>query len=195
MAKNKIYTVAYRRKREGKTNYKKRIALLKSQKSRLVVRLSLKHVTIQIIQFNPEGDRVLVSAHTSELGKLGWGASTGNIPGAYLVGFILGKKALAKNINEAILDIGLRTSVKGSRVYAALKGASDAGLKVPFSEEIVPSDNRIMGKHVADYALTLSKNQDAYKKQYSQYMKRLLKPEQLPEHFGEIKKKIEVSIK
>ena len=52
MKKHKRFTVAVRRKRKGKTNYKKRLRLLLSSKPRLVVRTSSRNVLGQIIVYN-----------------------------------------------------------------------------------------------------------------------------------------------
>jgi hypothetical protein len=38
--------------------------------------------------------------------------------------------------------------VKGSRIYAALKGAVDAGLEIPYNPEVLPDDSRISGEHI-----------------------------------------------
>jgi large subunit ribosomal protein L18 len=43
----------------------------------------------------------------------------------------------------------LQISTKGSRIYAALKGVLDSGIKVPYSEEILPSEDRIKGRHIS----------------------------------------------
>ena len=69
-----IYTVAYRRKRKGLTDYKKRMKTLLGNKPRIVVRKSLKNFTIQIIEFKPTGDKIIASASTKELAKHGWKA-------------------------------------------------------------------------------------------------------------------------
>ena len=65
------YVVPHKRRREGKTDYRKRLKLLKSKKPRLVVRKSLKHVRAQIIKYSPKGDETLVSATSEELKKFG----------------------------------------------------------------------------------------------------------------------------
>src|SRR3989344_7150894 len=104
--------VAKKRRREGKTDYKKRLAFVASGRPRLVVRRSLKNINLQLIEYQEEGDKVIASANSSELIKLGWKHSRGNIPAAYLTGFLLGHKA--KKVKEAILDIGLYKSVKGN---------------------------------------------------------------------------------
>ena len=84
------------------------------------------------------------------LRKLGWKHHCGNIPAAYLAGLLLGKKALEKKINDAVLDMGLQTSTKGNRIYAFLKGVLDAGINVPHSPEVLPDENRIKGSHISE---------------------------------------------
>ncbi len=149
---HKTRTVPYRRKREGKTDYRRRLKLLLSHKPRLVIRKSLDNVLVQIVEYDEKGDKVVVSAHSNELKKLGWKFGKGNLPAAYLTGLLAGSKAKKKKINEAILDLGLQTSVKGSRIYACLKGVIDAGIEVPHNAEVLPSNDRVSGKHIADYA-------------------------------------------
>ena len=131
---------------EGKTDYKKRLELLKSRKPRLVIRKSLMNIQLQLVYYSKEGDKILVSAHSSQLKKFGWNHHTGNSSAAYLTGLILGLKAKSKNIKEAILDLGLNKSVKGYVLYAALKGATEAGLSVPHSENILPNGKKIESK-------------------------------------------------
>ena len=99
-----IYNVAKRRKRQGKTNYRKRLKLLKSGELRLVVRPSLKRISAQLIEFHPSGDKVIVAANSIELEKLGWNYGKGNIPAAYLTGLLIGTKA--KNKGTSYLVIG-----------------------------------------------------------------------------------------
>ena len=151
MKNPKIYTVPYRRKREGKTNYKKRITLLSSGKPRLVARRTSTKFITQIISFEHKGDRVLVGFDSSSLKKSGWKGSVSNIPAAYVTGYILGKKALENNIKEAVFDMGFATPLKGCRLYAVLKGAVDSGLKINCSESIFPPEDRIQGKHIKDF--------------------------------------------
>ncbi len=144
----KNYLTPFKRRRENKTNYRKRLALLKSKKTRLVIRRSLSNISVQFINFVPNGDQTIAEANSTELKKLGW-IRTGNVPASYLTGLLAGKKAKNKKIEEAVLDIGLQISTKGSRIYAALKGVLDSGIKVPCSEEILPSEDRIKGRHIS----------------------------------------------
>lgn len=151
MATNPRYSVKFRRRRKNITNYRKRLNLLKSNLLRFVVRLTNRYVIIQIVEYNPDGDRILASANSSELKKYGWKFSFSNTSAAYLTGILCGIKFKNKypdKINdELILDIGLRTSTKGGRIYAALKGALDTKLKILHSEEIFPEEKRITGEY------------------------------------------------
>ncbi len=185
MAKGPRYKVPYRRRREGKTNYRKRLRLLLSRKPRLVVRITNRRVIAQIVEYHPDGDKVLVGVDSSMLTKYGWKGDLNNTPAAYLTGLLVGKKALEKGIREAILDIGLHTPTRGGRVFAVLKGAVDAGLDVPHSEEVLPDESRIRGEHIAKYY-------EMAPERFSEYERRGLKPSELPEHFDEIKEKIMV---
>jgi len=188
MATSSKYAVPFRRKREGKTDYKKRMKLLLGNKPRLVVRRSLKHITLQIITYNSKGDSILFSAHSSELAKHGWLGSTSNTSAAYLTGLLLAKKAGSQ---AGVVDLGQQTSVKGSVLYAAIKGAIDGGLGVSCSENVFPSEKRIRGEHIATYAKTLKDaDKEKYEQEFSQYLKNKLDPEQLPKHFDDIKAKI-----
>ena len=78
---------------------------------------------------------------------MGWKGHTGNTSSGYLAGLIAGKKAKEKDIKSAVLDMGLQLSTKGNSIYAVVKGVNEAGIKVPFDESVVPSDERIAGKH------------------------------------------------
>ena len=153
-------------------------------------------MTVQLIKAKPQGDEVVVSANSRELIKsYGWKAHCGNLPSAYLTGLLCGFKALAKGVKEAILDIGLHEPIKGARVFAALKGAVDAGMDVPHSEEKLPSPERIEGAHIAAYAESLKANPEEYERRFSKYLAKKLAPETLPKHFAKIKEKIISSFK
>lgn len=119
------------------------------KKPRFVVRKSLKNMIVQLVEYDAKGDKVIVSAHTRELKKLDWKFGCGNLPSAYLAGFLLGKKALAKKQKEAIVDFGLQSIVSGSRIYAAVKGAIDAGMQIPHDGAVFPSEDRLKGEHIA----------------------------------------------
>src|SRR3989338_8459997 len=176
MRENKVFTVPFRRKRQGRTYYKKRLKILMSNNYRFVVRKSLKNFQASIIAYSPKGDNVIFTVDSKALTKIGWKGDNGNLPSAYLIGLITGKKAIEKGINNAILDLGFNNSAKGSRLYAALAGAIDAGLKIPFNPEVLPPKERIEGEHIAKYAQQLKNDKPKYEKQFYDYIKRGISP-------------------
>jgi large subunit ribosomal protein L18 len=190
LAKGPQYNLPFRRRREGRTHYGKRRRLVVSGVARLVVRPSNKHLGAQLVEAKPEGDRVLASAHSSELKDYGWRGACGNLPAAYLTGLLAGHRAKANGIGEAILDIGLHARGPGSRIFAAAKGAIDAGLTVPHDDRALPSKDRVHGKHLAGYSKQMASNPEAYKKFFSVYIKNKLKPEDLADHITEVEAKI-----
>lgn len=195
MARSARYRVQVRRRREGKTDYKARKAFIVSGLPRLVARRSLKNIIVQIVVAKFGGDEVMVSAHSSELRKkYGWTASTGNVPAAYLTGFLCGLKAKKEGIAQAVLDIGLKAPTKGSRLFAVLNGALDAGLNVPHDESKLAKE-RIKGEHIAKYGKTLGAGSEQYVSKFSKYLERELSPEKLPEHFSKVKAEIAGSFK
>ena len=190
MKNSRTYAIPFRRKREGRTYYKNRIKMLLSNKYRFVIRKSLRNFQASIIKYSPEGDSIILTVNSKSLDKLGWKGDCGNLPSAYLVGFLAGKRAIGKGITDAILDLGFYNSTKGSRLYAALAGAIDSGLKIPFSEEILPPKDRISGEHISKYAMILKNDKSKYEKQFSKYLKNGIEPEHIAKHFDEIKVKI-----
>lgn len=181
MKKNK-YIVAKRRKREGKTNYHKRLKLLVGRKTRFVVRISLRNIVVQCIEYQPKGDVVRTSASTQDLKKLGWKGAN-NSCAAYLCGLLAAKRAVKAGITTAVLDIGLSPTIKGSRVFAAARGARDGGLALPVSDKILPDEKRVYGEHIAKHTVDSSS-------QYAAYKKNGLEPTRMTEHVHEIKNKI-----
>ena len=148
MATGPRYHVQFRRRRQGRTDYRMRKRLVSSGLPRAVVRCTSKNTIIQFISFKPEGDAVLATATTMELDEMGWKHATGNIPSAYLAGFIAGKRASKAGIEKAVLDMGRKRPKKGTKVFAALKGMLDAGVEIPHSKEVLPPKERISGTHI-----------------------------------------------
>ena len=189
MAHGTNYKVAFRRRREGKTDYAARMKLVDYEKSRLVVRVSNAHATVQVIDYAPEGDITVASAVSKQLSQYGYLGHTNNISAFYLTAYLCAKRALAAGVDYAILDIGLRSPIKGSKIFAALKGAVDAGLEVPHGDFIFPEDERVRGEHIANYAESLDDDEKA--KKFSKYLERGLEPTDLPENFDEVIKNID----
>jgi len=151
MATGPRYFVPFRRRKEGRTNYYARTKLVVSVSPRMVVRKTNRHVICQLVRAEMVGDKTFASAHSSELRKYGYTGSLSSTPAAYLTGMLFAVRCLHKGEGNAILDIGLHRACQGARVFAALKGAVEAGMDIPHGEEILPSDERCMGQHIADY--------------------------------------------
>jgi len=182
---------AFKRRKEGKTNYQLRLRLLKSRQPRLVVRRSLKHTQVQIVTHSPEGDKIAASAFSKELEKFGWKFSCFSTPAVYLTGLLCGTRAVKAGINAAVLDIGLSKPINKSNTYAALKGALDSGMKIPYGEEAIPSQERLIGTHISAYATLLKKEDKAkYEKIFSGYLKNKQDPEQISKILEQVKAKI-----
>ena len=165
-----------RRRREGRTDYHQRLRLLKSGDPRLVARTSNSHVRAQLITTGPNGDITHVAATSEELDDYGWEAPTGNVPSAYLTGFLLGSRAVAEGHDEAVLDIGLRTATPGNKVFSVQEGAIDAGLDIPHSDDVLADWSRNRGEHIADYAEQL--DEPLYSGDFD--------ATELPEHFDDV---------
>jgi len=151
MATGSRYFVPFRRRREGKTDYYQRTRLVVADVPRMVVRKTNRHIIVQLVTAEMDGDRTLVAANSAELEQYGYKGSMVNTPAAYLTGMLFAVKAKKAQQDSAVLDIGLNRATPGARVFAALKGAVDAGLDIPYGEEILPSEERLTGAHIAAY--------------------------------------------
>lgn len=168
-------------------------------KYRLVVRFTNTDVICQIIYSKIEGDYVLSSAYAHELPDYGVKVGLTNYAAAYCTGLLCARRVLATlgidktEFNDedgprpfkAFLDVGLRRTSTGAKVFAAMKGAVDGGLNVPHNEKRFPGYNKeketldgevlrkhIFGGHVADYMRQLKEeDEEAYKKQFSRFIK------------------------
>ncbi len=190
MARNARYRLPYRRRREQKTDYQSRRILATSEKPRFVIRVSNKGILTQVVKAEIIGDKILTQAASKELvSKYGWQASGNSIPAGYLLGLIAGHKAIKDGVETAYLDLGLKRPTKGSKIFAVVKGAIDAGLNIPCDSDIIPPPERLNGGDIAKYAKVI--DSEGYEKNFSMYLRKGLRPEQLPEHFEEIKKKIQ----
>ena len=159
---------------------------------RVVVRFSQKYVYLQLVEVTLSGDKILASTCSKELEKFDWKGSYKNTSAAYLSGLLFGKKALAVGVHDAILDIGLKRSSTGAKVFSALKGVVNAGLRVPHDEQVLPKEERVKGEHIVSYAKRLfEEDEQRYERQFSKG----LKPEQLVDKFNHVKDNILTSLK
>jgi len=184
----------------------------KTPKYRLVVRITCKDIICQIVQSDMDHDIVLACAYAHELSRYGVKIGLTNYAAAYCTGLLLARRVNAKfgldyegqtevdgedyNVEpdddgaapfQALLDVGLRRTTTGSRVFGALKGACDGGLNVPHNDRRFPGSkkgegnqfeadpevhrNYIFGGHVAEYMRHLKEeDEEAYAKQFSKFV-------------------------
>ncbi len=187
------YNLPFKRRKEGRTNYKQRLKLAKSGKPRLVTRKTGKQNIVQLVEIEKLGDYIITSANSKALEDYEWKGHQGNLPSAYLTGYLLGKRAINEGAEEAVHDIGLHVPSKGSRIFAMLKGALDAGLEIPHGEQKIPEEERIKGEHIANYASSMEENEKQEK--FSKYLEKGLDPVDLPDHFEEVKENIDEDFK
>ncbi len=181
--------IMFRRRREKKTDYRQRLAFIKSSRPRMVIRRSIRNVRVQFVKFTTTGDVVVAEKISKNLEKFGWNFHNANLPASYLTGYLAGAEARSKGVNDAIVDIGLQDSIKASSLYCAALGAKDAGIDISIGKEVLPDKNRISGKHISSYAAKI-KGSPAYQKQFSSYLKKGIDPEKIHEMFEHTKKEI-----
>lgn len=180
-----VYKPVKKRRRQARTNYKKRIALLKGGLPRVVVRKSNRGILTQIVSYEISGDRIVAQANSRELRALGWSPRR-NLPTAYLTGLLLSRKA--KGMKDLIADTGLYRPIKSSVIFAALKGCIDGGMKVRANIEI--DMKRITGTSISNYANMIKGKEQGPNKQFSQYAAEKFDVAKMPELFDSTKRKI-----
>lgn len=174
----------------------------------------------QIIYSRIQGDIVIASAYSHELSRYGIKTGLTNYAAAYCTGLLCARRVLEKfdlggkyagqmkhdgqfflveelqdgpKPFKAFLDVGLRRTTTGARIFSAMKGAADGGIYVPHNEKRFPGYDKESGKldasilrkhiyglHVADYMKKLKEDdEELYNKQFSQYTKFEIQPDML----------------
>jgi large subunit ribosomal protein L18 len=144
--------VQKRRRRENKTDYLKRLKLLKGEKPRIVFRKTNRYIISQYIISEEAQDKVLIGMDSKELNKYGWPkdaqGSLKSITAAYLIGYLIGKKIIKEKLETPILDSGMNRVLHKNRIYAFIKGIIDSGIKINCKKELFPEESRIKGEHL-----------------------------------------------
>jgi large subunit ribosomal protein L18 len=142
--------LARRRRKENKTNYTKRIKMLKSEKPRVAFRITNKYVIAQYIVSHEAQDKVELTVNSKNLLKLGWPkefeGSLKSIPAAYLTGYLIGKRINKGKKENPIVDLGMLRTIYKTKVYAFIKGLIDSDLEISCKNEAFPEEERIQGK-------------------------------------------------
>ena len=175
------------------------------------MRFTNRFVICQIIRAEIIGDKIITHATSEELPRYGLKVGLKNYAAAYCTGLLCARRTLQKmGLDEtyegvgdevdgevfnqeadgdmrpftANLDVGIKSTTTGARIFAALKGAVDGGLNVPHSEKrFVGYDreekkynaedmkDRIFGEHVAEYMRYLmEEDADKYKTHFSKFI-------------------------
>nr|CAG4645677.1 EOG090X09YS [Lynceus sp. MCZ IZ 141354] len=115
----KRYQVKFRRRREGKTDYRARKRLVVQDKNkyntpkyRLIVRFSNKNIVCQVAYARIEGDVIVCAANSHELPRYGVKVGLSNYAAAYCTGLLLARRLLKKFKLDSIYQ-GC-TDVKGT---------------------------------------------------------------------------------
>ncbi|KAK9817933.1 hypothetical protein WJX72_004502 [[Myrmecia] bisecta] len=178
------FQVKYKRRRQGKTDYRARLRLTTQDKNkyntpkyRIVVRFSNKDITCQGLEEATGED---YNVEEQEEGPRPF---------------------------TALLDTGLKRTSTGSKVFAALKGALDGGVSIPHSEKrFVGYDPEgkaldaetlrkyIYGGHVAEYMENMKdEDNEKYEKHFAKWIEAEIEAD--PEDVEELYKKVHAAIR
>lgn len=141
-----------RRRKENKTDYLKRLKLLKSEIPRVVFRRTNKFIISEYIESKAAQDKVIFGLNSKKLNEYGWPkeaqGSLKSISAAYLTGYLTGKTIIKKKMATPILDAGMNRSIHKNKMYSFLKGLIDSGIKIECKKEFFPEEERIKGEHL-----------------------------------------------
>eukprot|EP00933_Yihiella_yeosuensis_P067003 TRINITY_DN715_c0_g1_i10.p1 TRINITY_DN715_c0_g1~~TRINITY_DN715_c0_g1_i10.p1 ORF type:complete len:314 (-),score=88.31 TRINITY_DN715_c0_g1_i10:72-1013(-) len=207
-----------------------------NRKYRLVVRFTNKRVICQVMYATLRGDITVAAASSNELTAFGIPCGHKNYAAAYATGLLVARRTLKKfgldekfkgkeeldgaeyhvedEDNEqrpfkCILDVGLRRTCVGHRMWGALKGAVDGGLHVPHTCKNFPGftpaeekggesqydadahKDRIFGNHVKEY-MEMLKEEDPtkYEAHFSKFISNDFDEDQMEDKYTEAFDKI-----
>lgn len=147
--------IAKRRRREGKTDYLKRLKMLKSDRPRLVLRKTNRYLIAQYVESLEAQDKIIFGVDSRKLLNFGWpkelSGSLKSLSASYLFGILCGKKILNSDLEDPIIDLGLQRVLHKTRLQAFIKGLVDAGLKIAHNSEALPEEERIKGKNLKNF--------------------------------------------
>lgn len=143
----KRYQVQYRRRRQNKTNYRRRRGLVKQDKRkfnapkwRFIVRISNRDIICQVACARQTGDQVLCAAYSHELPRYGLKVGLTNYSACYCTGLLLARRLLQKLKLDKIykgkkeLDGNMFNSREsnvhwsGQKIYRPFKCILDVGI-------------------------------------------------------------------
>jgi len=200
-------------------------------KYRLIARFTNTKVIAQVAYATLVGDKILASAESTELGRYGIKVGLKNYAAAYCTGLLLARRTLNmlgmdkdftgeeeitgeeyhieeeeyegdKRPFKVILDVGLKRTTIGSKVFGVLKGAADGGFHIPHNTKKFPGykpgdtskdegeydaefhKDRIFGAHVSEYMSSLEEeDEQEYKKLFSKYVEEGIEADDMEEMY------------
>jgi len=207
-----------------------------NKKYRLIVRFSNTKVICQVAYATISGDKIVSQATSTELTKYGVPMGHKNYAAAYCTGLLVARRTLKKfgqdgaikgkeeidgeefHVEEeendqrpfkCILDVGIRRTQTGARMWGALKGAADGGLHVPHSAKNFPGfkpaeekgadpeydaeahKERIFGGHVKEYMEMLQEEDPTkYEAHFAKFVSNDIDADKLEDMYGDAHKKI-----
>jgi large subunit ribosomal protein L5e len=205
-----------------------------SPKYRFVVRFTNKDIICQVVSSKIKGDFCHAAAYAHELPRYGVKVGLTNYSAAYCVGLLCARrllvsKGLADNFEgtpevtaefddcyvhgndedgpnafHALLDVGLKRTTLGSKLFSALKGAFDGGLEIPHSEkkfygydadeksyDAEANRERILGGHVAEYMRSMEEEEpEEYAAKFAKYIAAGMTADNLEDKYLEVHQKI-----
>jgi large subunit ribosomal protein L5e len=196
-------------------------------KYRFCVRFTNKDIICQIFSADMTHDVCIAAAYSHELPRYGLKVGLTNYAAAYCTGLLLARRVNKKfnleyeGVEEAdgeefhvepedegpapfycLLDVGLKRTTTGAKVFGALKGACDGGLDIPHNERRFPGSDKsggevsadpemhkkyIFGGHVSEYMEELQEDdEEAYNRQFSKYIEAGVEADSLEEMYTKV---------
>jgi len=210
-----------------------------NKKYRLIVRFTNTKVICQVAYATIAGDKIVAQATSGELAKFGVPIGHKNYAAAYCTGLLVARRTLKRfgqdqaikgkeelngeeyHVEEedteqrpfkVILDVGVRRTCVGARMWGALKGAADGGLHVPHSAKNFPGfkpaeekgaepeydaeahKDRIFGGHVKEYMEMLQEEDPTkYEAHFAKFIKNGIDAGKMEDMYAACHKKIRES--
>merc|ERR1712046_367200 len=206
-------------------------------KYRFVVRFSNKDIICQVVSSKIKGDICHAAAYAHELPRYGCSVGLTNYSAAYCVGLLCARRLLTKygladkfegteevtaefedcfvigedeggpSAFHALLDVGLKRTTLGSKIFAAMKGAFDGGLEIPHNEkkfygydaeekayDAEEHKDHILGGHVKTYMESMEEEEpEEYEAKFSAFVAADISADDLEDVYLECHKKIRES--
>lgn len=141
-----------RRRKENKTDYVKRLKLLKGEKPRIVFRKTNRYIISEYTLSKEAQDKVVFGFDSRKLSEYGWPkdakGSLKSTTASYLTGYLIGKTIIKQKLENPILDTGMNRVLHKNKIYAFIKGIIDAGIKINCDKKLFPEESRIKGQHL-----------------------------------------------